>query len=316
MSCRIDPERVAEPGYVEKLQEMFSLAVIPVNWANIEDKKGGFDFSKLDECFKILRSKKMLIGVGPLLTFTKGHIPARLLKGRVNFEKIREAAYKFAAAVAARYAGQVRLWRVIGGLNVLNHFSFNFEQIIEMTRAANLAVKGADGRAIRVIDITNPWGEYYSVAQQAIPPVVYMDMLIQSGIHFDAFGFQIRFGKNVTGMRIRDMMQISAKLDQTALIAKPLYITELEVPSSLPDTADAQLAGVWHGPWDQARQGQWLEQFYKIALSKIFVEGLTYSNLIDTDGSVIPNSGLLTKKLEEKDAWGALKKVRVSIFKQ
>ena len=100
-----------------------------------------------------------------------------------------------------------------------------------MTRAANMAAKAANSRSIKIIDIVNPWGEYYASAKEAIPPFVYADMLIQTGINFDAFGLQLQFGKNKDGMHVRDMMQISAMLDRFSLSGKPLCITHLEVPS-------------------------------------------------------------------------------------
>ena len=63
-------------------------------------------------------------------------------------------------------------------------------------------------------------------------------------------------------------MQISAMLDRFASIGKPLCITNLEVPSEDIQEGDSSDAGIWHSKWDQNLQKEWLEQFYKIALSK------------------------------------------------
>jgi len=57
-----------------------------------------------------------------------------------------------------------------------------------------------------------------------MPPLVYADVVIQSGISFDAFGLVLELGKNQPGMHIRDMMQISSKLDCFATVNKPLHI--------------------------------------------------------------------------------------------
>jgi hypothetical protein len=187
--------------------------------------------------------------------------------------------------VVARYADDIYTWSVIKGLNVFNDFGFNFEQVLEMTRAANMAVKAASDRAFKIIEISNPWGEYYATKTDTIPPLVYMDMVVQSGINFDAFGLAMQFGKNQSGMHIRDMMQISAGV-----------------------------AGVWHKEWDQTGQGEWIEQFCKIALSKQFVDTVAYSRLCDTEDSTIANSGLLTGRLEPKKSFQTLKKLHDSIF--
>jgi hypothetical protein len=184
-----------------------------------------------------------------------------------------------------------------------------------MTRAANMAVKQASDRAVKIVGVCNPWGEYYTTAPNSVPPLAYMDMVVQSGINFDAFALQMRFGRNQPGMHVRDMMQISAILDNFAPIAKPVYVTDVEVPSREgDDSQDANTAGVWHSPWNQALQGQWVEQFYKIALSKPFVSAVTYANLADADDSIIAHSGLLTASFEPKESFQMLKGLHDGIF--
>jgi len=291
------------------------LVTIPINWAQIESTKGSYDFSMVDACISVLGKKKLSISAGPLLCFSEESLPKWLFRSGDGFERIRETAYQFASKVVARYAGDIHTWSVINGLNVFNDFGFNFEQVVEMTRAVNMAVKAASDRAFKIIEISNPWGEYYATKTDTIPPLVYMDMIVQSGINFDAFGLAIRFGKNQSGMHIRDMMQISAVLDYFGPIAKPLYITDVEVPSQDGDGLQKpEVAGIWHQGWDQSRQGQWIEQFYKIALSKPFVDTVTYSNLADVKDSAIANSGLLTEKLEPKKSFRTLKKLHDVIF--
>lgn len=314
-SCRIDPTQIDNPVYVEKLLELFGSVTIPINWAQIESHKGSFDFSEVDACIDALGKRKLALSAGPLLCFSKKYLPKWLLRGPASFEKIRETAYQFVLNVVTRYSGVVRTWYAISGLNVFNHFGFGFEQILEMTRAANMAVKQGSDRALKIIEISNPWGEYYATAYNTVPPLVYMDMVVQSGINFDALGLQMRFGKNQSGMHVRDMMQISAILDCFGSIAEPLYITNVAVPSrNGTGLHDGKVAGIWHEEWDQSRQGQWIEQFYKIALSKTFVNSVTYSNFADTKNNVIANSGLLTSRLEPKESFRTLKKLHDTIF--
>lgn len=316
LGCQVNTKRITDPGYLEKLLKLFGFVTIPVNWAQIESHKGTYDFSTIDACVEAVGKKKLAIGAGPLLCFSKEYLPKWLLRSGAGFEKIREAAYQFVSNMVTRYSGSIYAWRVVSGLNVFNHFGFSFEQVLEMTRAANMAVKQGSDRALKIIEISNLWGEYYATIPNTIPPLVYVDMVVQSGISFDAFGLAMQFGKDQAGMHVRDMMQISAGLDYFALIAKPLYITEVEVPSQNGSGSyDGDVAGVWHEEWDQSRQGQWIEQFYKIALSKPFVERVTYSNLADTDDSTIANSGLLTAEQEPKESFQILNKLRIAIFK-
>jgi len=310
LGCWVDPKHVANPAYVERLAGVFGLVMVPFNWAQIEPQRGAYDFSKLDACISTLSKRKLAVGAGPLLCFAKEYLPKWLLEGEVSFEKIRESAYQFVSAAAARYAGMVRSWCVISGLNALNYFGFGFEQVLEITRTANMAVKAASERALRIIEVSNPWGEYYGTVPDTIPPIVYMDMVIQSGISFDAFGLAMRFGTDESGMHVRDMLQISTALDSFAPISRPLYITHIEIPGR-DDTGDG---GVWHGPWDHARQAEWLDQFYRIALGKAFIDGVIYSSFTDTKDSRLPDSGLLTAALEPKESYMALKRFRDRIF--
>jgi hypothetical protein len=315
LGCRVDPVQIEDAKYVERLTELFGFVTVPVNWAQIESRRGLYDFTGIDACINVLGKKKLAICLGPLLCFSPEHLPRWLLSTRGGFERIRDAAYQFVAKIVGRYWSNIHVWRVISGLNAFNHFGFSFEQVLEMTRAANMAVRRASGRTIKIVEVCNPWGEYYAGAPNTIPPLVYVDMVVQSGINFDAFGLQMRFGSDKPGMHIRDMMQMSAVLDYFGSVAKPLYITAVEVPSEEGSgPCSSEVAGIWHQQWDQSRQAEWIGQFYKIALSKPFVDTVTYSNLIDKEGGAIPSSGLLTSQLKPKQSFGTLKKLHELIF--
>jgi hypothetical protein len=315
LGCRVDVSQIANPRYVEKLLELFGAVTIPINWARMEPERGVYDFSTVDTCIKMLGKKKVAVSAGPLLCFSEEYLPEWLVSSGAGFEKILETAYQFISKIVNRYSGNIRSWRVISGLNAFNYFGFSFEHVLEITRAANMAVKAASDKAIKIIEISNPWGEYYTATPNSIPPLVYVDMIVQSGINFDAFGLPLRFGKNQAGMHIRDMMGISAILDYFGPVAKPLYITDVEVPSQNgADLYASHVAGVWHEQWNESRQEQWIEQFYKVAFSKPFIDTVTYSNLTDTAENTIVSSGLLTDKLKPKKSFMALKELRDSIF--
>jgi hypothetical protein len=317
LGCRVDPNLLAKPPYADRALEYFGAVTLPINWARIETRQGHFDFSLIDSCMAMLSRRKVVICAGPLLRFAEGHLPDWLLRSGAGFEKMREFAYQFVSKVVARYPLAVHRWCVISGLNAFNQFNFNFEQILEMTRAANMAVRAAGSRAIRIVEVSSPWGEYYATTPNSIPPFVYMDMVVQSGTSFDAFGVQMRFGKDETGMHLRDMMHISSLLDCFAPIAKPLYVTDVEIPSANgTGKFDPEIAGVWHRKWHETRQCQWLERFYKIALSKPFVEAVNYGSLADGDGGAIAHSGLLTEDLQPKESFQTLKRLYLSTSKR
>ena len=314
LGCRINPELIGDENYRKRLFEMFGFVTIPVDWSRIEKEKGHYDFAELDKCVELLVNRRLAICAGPLLCFEEKYLPKWLLDGKYDFEHIREAAYQFVTKMVIRYQRYVHAWQVISGINAYNHFEFGFEQVIEISRTACMAAKAADSNSRKIVDVTLPWGEYYAHEKDGIPPLIYADMLIQNGIAFDALGVQFKFGIGQSGMHIRDMMQISSKLDNFSSIGKTIHVSEVAVPSSF--GADNARAGIWHNKWDQTVQSQWIEQFYKIALGKSFVNSVTYSNLADSKHADIVSGGLLNAKLEPKKAFICIAKLQKLILQR
>jgi len=315
LGCRIDAKLVDNAKYRKRLFDMFGYVTIPVNWARIESEKGYYDFSSIDHCIDILVGRRLAICAGPLLYFRPEYLPEWLGDWEHEFEKIREAAYEFISRIVTRYSRYIHVWRVISGMNAYNHFGFNFEQMIEITRTACLAARSADAKSRKIVEILLPWGEYYAAKKSTVPPLVYADMVIQSAISFDAFAVQIHFGKDQPGMHIRDMMQISSMLDYFAAVVKPVHITGVAIPGRRGSKEqDWRVAGKWHREWDPSLQSDWIEQFYKIALGKPFVNSITYSNLADTKEVEVSGSGLLTEDFEPKETFHTLEKLQKLIL--
>ena len=94
-----------------------------------------------------------------------------------------------------------------------------------------------------------------------------------------------------------------------------MYITQVEVPGrDAAGPSAAEVAGFWHGPWDKLKQAEWLDQFYRIALSKTCIDGVIYSNFADVADGTVPDSGLLTAGLEPKESYLAMKRFHDRIF--
>lgn len=316
LGCRLDPALIGKPEYMEKLLGLFGFVTIPINWADIEPKKGEYNFEAVDAVVEVIGDRKLAVGAGPLLRFEPEHIPNWLLQSNYGFEKIRDAAYEYVTRVVSRYAKQIHFWKVVSGINALNHFGFQFVQIIEMTRAAMLAVRAASSRSLKVIDIVWPWCEYYATSPDTtVPPMIYADMIVQSGITFDAFGLELVFGKNCPGMHVRDLMRVSARLDDFATLNRPLHITTVGVPGKCGGGEfDCNSAGFWRAEWSDKVQAHWIDQFYRIALSKPAINTITWVSLADGPSTPVPNCGLLTEALQPKDAYKVLGRLQRQIL--
>lgn len=317
LGCEISLDQMADEKYRKWLLEMFGFVTVPVNWAQVQPGPDEYDFSKLDECMKHLAGRRLAVSVGPLLRFTSDMVPRWLRDEKPSFEKIREQAYEFINTIVSRYSKFVHAWRVISGMNAVNCFGFNFEQVIEITRTACLAAKAADAKSRKMVELLCPWGEYYAQDKTTVPPLVYADMVIQSGINFDAFGLQFHFGKDIPGMHVRDMMQISSRLDCFAAVPKAVHITGVSVPDhSGTESSAPENAGVWRKTWDQAQQAEWLEAFYKVALGRPYINTVTWSALADHPELPVEGTGLLTQKLTPKKAFLVMAKFQKTIMKK
>ncbi len=314
LGCRVDLDLIESPVYLERLSQIAGFAVLPTSWAEIEPQQGSLDLARLDRAMQVLSGSRMIIGAGPLVSFAKKDLPKWVCDGHLTFEQVRDAAYKYTLAVVNRFARRVHRWFGISGINATNELGFTVEQVREITNAVMLAIKAANPRAFRIIEVTSPWGEYYASVPNTISPLAFMDMVVQSGIGLEAFGIRLRFGKDQPGLHVRDLMQIASILDVFALLGKPLIVTGIEVPSSPGNGPfDVHVAGFWHKPWDQSRQAAWLEQLCLVALSRPQVEAAVFEHLVDRADSVIQHSGLLTERMEFKDAFHTICRFREGI---
>jgi hypothetical protein len=179
-----------------------------------------------------------------------------------------------------------------------------------------------------VIEIVSPWGEYYARNQRTIPPMLYADMVVQSGVNFDAFGITFFFGRSAEGMFARDMFQISSMIDRFSNLGKPLHVTAVQVPSAVPPpevkeneplpAKATQGGGSWHEPWSEEVQARWLQHFYLIALSKPFVESVTWRDLVDPvraagRGVRLAAGGLVKPDGTPKPSYRTLLKLRAEL---
>jgi hypothetical protein len=308
--CCVDPHRLKDHAYQNYVKNNFHFVTVPVSWREIEPKEQEQNFELLDETIHWLVHNRIAVKVGPLLDFSPGMIPDWLYIWENDFEQVREMAYEFISKIVERYSKKVQAWDVISGLNAHNCFNFSFEQIIEMTRSAALAAKRSSSRSLVLIELVEPWGEYYAMNQRTVPPLIYADMVCQSGIVFDGFGIKIQFGQPGSGCRCRDLLDLSSLLDRFAIFGKQVHLASVGVPSAIekiPDKMEKNgCSGYWHGPWSEQVQAEWLRNVYRVALSKPYVDTITWRDLTDSMTPGMQNGGLLNQDLSPKLAYQQL----------
>jgi hypothetical protein len=281
----------------KRLTGAFDFATLPINWREIEPTEQAFNWKALDGWVEVLSRSTAGIPLrgSPLLCFTERHIPDWLYIWEHDFDTIRDLAFEHVRRVINRYGQHVQTWTVIRGIHAPVCFAFSFEQLMELTRMAAALCKQVSPRGTALVELVFPFGEYYARNQRTIPPLLYADMVVQSGVSFDGFGLRFQMGAPIDGLFARDLFAASTVLDLFAKLGKPLHVTGVEVPSqsgAREGDADPALgvAGYWHAPWSEAIQGEWLHRFYEIALSKPFVESVCWQGLWDSPSNTLDGS--------------------------
>lgn len=274
--CHVDPTQNSK-DYLSRLTGVFDFAILPFCWSSMEPKEGHHKPSNIDPWLRLLHQHKMPAWGTPLLSMDPAHLPDWLHRWARDYDRFRECVSRHIQHVLKTYGPHVQAWEVISGIHAQNALGFTFEQIMDLTRVSSLLVKQMAPKAAAIIGITLPWGEYYASDPRTIPPILYAEMAVQSGINFDAFGLEICFGTHEGGGFVRDMMQISSLLDRFGSLGKPLHITAAGVPSAGGDAA----GGLWHGAWSDQVQADWIRDFCRTALSKPFVETVSCHRLAD-----------------------------------
>lgn len=304
--------------YRRWLTPAFDFAVLPTHWREIEPQEGHLRWDALDLWVNWLAQHKLHVRGAPLVSLERVSVPDWAVSQATDYETFRDLLLSHAQRMVKRFAHRVQSWEVVHGVHAYNTFHMTFEQLMELTRLSALIIKQNAPRSASIVSIVLPWGEYYARDIRSIPPLLYADMCVQSGFHFDAFGIDFQFGVPYEGMLVRDLLQVSALLDRFAQFNKPLHITAAAVPSAVAPTkaGDPALAGggEWQAPWSPEVQSRWLRQFYEIAFSKPFVETVSWRDLADTPGRLIPSGGLITAELAGKPACDQLLDLRRTLL--
>jgi hypothetical protein len=321
MGCVVDLFSTAEV-YQDLLRDACDVVTLPMPWKHTEPKERVFQYTQTDTWINWATRARKRIHAGPLLSFQQANLPDWLYIFEHDYDTLRDLIYEHIQRIVRRYERQVRTWIVASGISAHNSFNLSFDQLMELTRMSCLLVKKLAPRSAVLIDLVMPWGEYYARNQRTIPPLLYADMAVQSGVKFDGFGLNMCMGVPVDGFYVRDLLQISSLLDEFVLLGKPVHVTACQVPSDiLHDQWDAwdgkfsaDDAGRWHAPWSQRLQAEWLSAFARLAVSRPVVESICWRDMCDYEGHYLPHGGLCRSNSEPKLSYREMRNFRASFI--
>lgn len=275
--------------FAELLSREFDVIYVPLSWRDLEPSEGRYNWRPTDRWLTWAQEQGKPVIVGPLIDFSSQTLPKWMHVWQHDYDTARDLVYDHIARVFDRYRGVVSIWSLVAGINVNDNFRFTADQMLDLTRMANVMVRQGAQRSRTMLEIIQPFGEHAAKNDDSLPPLTFIDRVVQEGIRVDCYGLQIAFGAGAAGLPTRDMMQLSHMLDRFFLLELPLLITRIGAPSG----GDSSDCGYWQAPWTPEVQARWVAKVFGLALSKPHVESFFWAELYDHAPSGIPYAGAI-----------------------
>jgi len=281
------------------------LLIIPTPWRALEPQSGSFELSNLDRWIQYAATSGKRIVLGPLLDLSEEALPIWMIPKRHDEIALRDRHAQFCTTIIRRYGAAVRMWITAVGLNECRFVQLRPESMVDLTRRVAVAIRQALPKAKLMVELAHPWGEDVAASKGAVPPLRWVQMLIDEGVRFDAVGVRLLQGVEERGGMVRDLLQVSAMLERFMHLKVPILLTAVGVPSS----GKIGLAGSWRGAPSPELQARWLTAIITMGLSKRFIETVCWGQLVDGDPSQ-PAMGLLTAAGNAKPSWDQFCSIR------
>ncbi|HEX2866952.1 MAG TPA: endo-1,4-beta-xylanase [Ignavibacteriales bacterium] len=307
--------------FMEDFTNLFNYATITHylksnSYQDFEPNEGDMQFDLRDAVLKRLRNHNITVEGRPLFWFYETVTPDWLRKK--NYDELRKYVEKHARAVVSHYGDQMYAWEVVNEIHDwANELQLNNDQIVEITRLACDVTKDTNPKVKRLINNCCPYAEYVQLKKwgnldakyHQRTPHQFMQNLVDAGVDFNITGQQMYFP-------YRDLQDTIILIERLEKFGRPVQLTEVGASSG--PTKDSIFTGrldlpkepyVWHRPWDEELQADWLEGLYSLAYSKPWIEAVNWYDFVDPY-AWIKNGGLLASPQgEKKAAYYRLKKL-------
>lgn len=237
----------------------------------------------------------------------------------LKYDDLLKYAEKLTTDTMKHYGDLLYAMEVVNELHDwANELQLSHEQITELTRLINDVAKSVAPNVKRTINNCCPFAEYvqlnrYSKRKAIHPqrsPYKFSKDLIDAGIDFDILEQQMYFP-------FRDFQDTILLIEKLATLGKPMQLSEVGAPggpsnysvrnSTVPIPSEPYL---WHQPWNEHTQADWLEDMYTLAFSKPYMHACNWFDFVDPY-YFIENGGLLrSTKGEKKEAYHRLAKIK------
>ena len=310
LGVKVASSRFDEP-LRDLLQNNADIIAIPMRWSEIEQQEGTFTWGGIDRWVKWARDHRKNIIAGPLLDFTnETGIPEWVKALEFDYIQLRDKCYDHIERVIHRYGGAVSFWNISSGINLNRHVQLSLSNMVDLIRTARLLVKQSRKDARVMVELAEPFSEFVANTPESTTAKVFLARLSQEGVSLDALGVQLLVG-GYGGRATRDLMLLSAKLDEYLHLDFPLIISSLGAPSK----TISERSGWWKTPWDETRQEEWATQMLAITLSKPFVDSVLWTDLFDYKTMDLPMAGFVSIKGKPRPVMNRVLSMRKRLMK-
>ncbi len=299
--CNFFRHPEAGADYDRRFKQLFNFATLPFYWRSFEPEAGKPNFAKTDEMVNWLEAANITPKGHPLVWFHSAGLPA-WAKDK-PYEELKDRLRQRVRKITGRYRDRIPYYDIINeahDIDWANTLNFSAEQQREMTQLAALAAVDGYPNVQRIINTCCQWAEY--IAKGPHNPSLqsayqYLQTCIKTKIPFEIIGMQLYYPN-------QDMFEINRLLERFSQLGKLIHITELGVSSNTTRATNTPFPdppGLWHAPWSEHVQADWVEQFYTLCYSKPYIQAVTWWDL--ADGGFWPHGGLLRSDFSPKLAY-------------
>jgi GH35 family endo-1,4-beta-xylanase len=290
--------------FLKTFTELFGYATITHYlvagvFEDFEPEEGKKQFALRDALFRELRARNIVVEGRPLWWSYKTTTPD-WLRGK-SYDQIRIYLEDHVRKVVGHYGDGMYAWEVVNEFHDwANECRLTRDQIVELTRLACDVARDTNPKVKRLINNCAPFAEYVQLAKMTEldafypqrTPFQFVRELKEREVDFNITGIQMYFP-------YRDLADTLILIEKFETIGRPIQLTEVGA-SSGPSEESVRTGKlpisyepyIWHRPWDEELQADWMEGLYTLAYSRPLIEAVNWYDFVDPY-SWIPNGGFL-----------------------
>jgi hypothetical protein len=309
--------------FIDLFTKAFNYATITYVWehdgviGDFEPVEGELNFEFRDAAFRRLRRAGIQVEGRPIVWFHTWVTPDWIKEK--SYDELLKYVEDHTRKTIAHYGDEMYAWEIVNEFHDwANEVEVTPDQAVELTKLACDVAADTAPEVHRLINHCCPFAEYVQLREWSGQPAKYPQRtpwqftrdLVDAEVDFTLIGQQMYFP-------YRDLQDTIMLVERFEEFGKPVQLSEVGCPGG-PTERSVKLGTVgfpdepyvWHRPWDEELQADWLEGIYTLAYSKPWIEACNWFDFVDPH-SYLDNGGLIkSPKGEPKAAFERLVKMR------